>query len=68
VLLEPAERLGDVAGDRRFLRNDESFAHLLPALLHRARQTCEENLFCQTEPATILTADLSSEAGTAKDG
>ena len=26
--LEPAERLGDVAGDGRFLRNDECFAHL----------------------------------------
>jgi hypothetical protein len=25
--LETAERLGDVAGDGRFLRNDESFAH-----------------------------------------
>ena len=28
--LESAERLGDVAGDGRFLRDDESFAHLLP--------------------------------------
>src|ERR1035437_181378 len=27
-LLESAERLGDVAGDGRFLRNDECFAHL----------------------------------------
>src|ERR1039458_5863727 len=26
--LEPAERLGDVAGDGRFLRDDEGFAHL----------------------------------------
>jgi hypothetical protein len=25
--LETAERLGDVAGDGRFLRDDESFAH-----------------------------------------
>src|ERR1017187_2117852 len=24
----------------------------VPALLHRARQTCEENLFCQTQDAS----------------
>jgi len=29
VLLELAERLGDVSGDRRFFRDDECFAHLL---------------------------------------
>jgi hypothetical protein len=29
VLFELAERLGDVPGDRRFFRDDKSFAHLL---------------------------------------
>ncbi len=29
VLLETAERLGDVAGDRRFLRNDKRLTHSL---------------------------------------
>ena len=27
LLLETAERLGDVAGDRRFLGDDQRFAH-----------------------------------------
>jgi len=51
LFLEPAERFGDVAGDGRFLRNDENFAHFYTALVHRAGQTCEENLFCQIQPA-----------------
>jgi hypothetical protein len=38
-------------GDGRFLRDDESFTHWLPALLHRARQTCEEKIICQIQLA-----------------
>jgi hypothetical protein len=34
LLLKLAERLADVAGDRRFLRDDEGFAHV-------TRQTCK---------------------------
>ena len=39
VLLETAQRLGDVAGDGRFLRNDQGLAHMNPRFLIRAGET-----------------------------
>src|SRR5260370_9112686 len=37
VFLETAQRLGDIAGDRRLLGNDQSFTHVTCSYLHPAR-------------------------------
>jgi hypothetical protein len=68
VLLELAERLGDVSGDRWFFRNDKNFTHAIGKLLSCPTPVAQlkfyfnQNYFAEIRTRTALNF-ASSDAG-----